>query len=97
MAAANAQKTNTKLQFFKAFITLRLIKATCVLIANPPSRLRAWVSVFRPQKILRPEEAWFTVFRLQNPSGLKIKLQASFREFSSSSMNGMNGLPEVDK
>jgi hypothetical protein len=36
MAAATAQQTNTRLQFFKASITIRLIKATCILIANPP-------------------------------------------------------------
>jgi hypothetical protein len=36
MAAANAQQTNARPQFFKATITLRLIKATRVLIAIPP-------------------------------------------------------------
>jgi len=38
MAAANAQQTNPRAQFFKAFITLlliKLIKVTCIRIEPP--------------------------------------------------------------
>jgi hypothetical protein len=54
MAAAIAQQTNPRPQFFNAFITLRVIKVICVLI-KPPVGKKHGVRL-QAAKILRPTD-----------------------------------------